>query len=96
VLRRNAKKREADLHAQGVKEANLYGADDDVYGGLNAFFLLMDKPEAYNLPNAANAVLPGRNNVSGYLGAAATAVLGLFAAVIARRQRNREAGGPEA
>src|SRR5918999_1508678 len=96
VLRRNAKKREADLHAQGLKEANLYGADDDVYGGLNAFFLLMDKPEAYNLPNAANAVLPGRNNVGGSLGVFATAVLGLFAAIIARRQRNREAAaGPE-
>jgi formate dehydrogenase iron-sulfur subunit len=92
VLRRNAKKREADLHAQGLKEANLYGADDDVYGGLNAFFLLMDKPEAYKLPNAANAVLPGRNNLGGYLGTFATAVLGLLAAVIARRQRNREAG----
>jgi formate dehydrogenase iron-sulfur subunit len=91
VLRRNAKKREADLHAQGLKEANLYGADDDVYGGLNAFFLLMDKPEAYNLPNAANAVLPGRNNVGGYLGLFATAVLGLLATIIARRQRNREA-----
>ena len=91
VLRRNAKKREADLHAQGLKEANLYGADDDVYGGLNAFFLLMDEPEAYNLPNAANAVLPGRNNLGGYLGLFATAVLGLLAAIIARRQRNREA-----
>jgi len=91
VLRRNAKKREADLHAQGLKEANLYGADDDVYGGLSAFFLLMDKPEAYNLPNAANAVLPGRNNVGGYLGLFATAVLGLLATIIARRQRNREA-----
>jgi formate dehydrogenase iron-sulfur subunit len=91
VLRRNAKEREADLHAQGLKEANLYGADDDVYGGLNAFFLLMDKPEAYNLPNAANAVLPGRNNAGGYLGMFATAVLGLLGAIIARRQRNREA-----
>ena len=69
-LRATAKKREAQLHAQGLKEANLYGADDEVYGGLNAFFLLMDKPEAYNLPNAANAVLPGRNNMSGYLGRA--------------------------
>src|SRR5919198_5286588 len=83
-LRETAKKREAQLHAQGLKEANLYGADEDVYGGLNAFFLLMDKPEAYNLPNAANAVLPGRNNVRGYLGAFATAVLGVLAAVIAR------------
>jgi len=91
-LRETAKKREAQLHAQGLKEANLYGHDDKVYGGLNAFFLLMDKPEAYKLPNAANAVLPGRNNVSGYLGGFATAVLGLLAAVIARRQRNRAAG----
>jgi formate dehydrogenase iron-sulfur subunit len=90
-LRETAKKREAQLHAQGLKEANLYGHDDKVYGGLNAFFLLMDKPEAYKLPNAANAVLPGRNNVGGYLGMFGTAVLGLLAAIIARRQRNREA-----
>jgi formate dehydrogenase iron-sulfur subunit len=90
-LRETAKKREADLHAQGIKEANLYGHDEKVYGGLNAFFLLMDKPEAYKLPNAANAVLPGRNNAGGYLGVFATAVLGVFGALIARRQRNKEA-----
>jgi formate dehydrogenase iron-sulfur subunit len=93
-LRKRAKKREATLHAQGIKEANLYGHDDKVYGGLNAFFLLMDEPEAYNLPNAANAVLPQRNNLGGYLGIFATAVLGLFGALIARRERNR--GGGEA
>jgi formate dehydrogenase iron-sulfur subunit len=92
-LREKAKKREAQLHAQGIKEANLYGHDDKVYGGLNAFFLLMDEPEAYKLPNAANAVLPQRNNLGGYLGVFATAVLGLLGAVIARRQRN--AGGGE-
>jgi formate dehydrogenase iron-sulfur subunit len=93
-LRTKAKKREADLHAQGLKEANLYGHDDKVYGGLNAFFLLMDKPEAYKLPNAANAVLPGRNNLGGYLGVFVTAVLGLFGVVIARRERNRGGGEP--
>jgi formate dehydrogenase iron-sulfur subunit len=91
-LRETARKREADLHAQGLKEANLYGADDDVYGGLGAFFLLMDKPEAYKLPNAANAVLPQRNNLGGYLGVFVTAVLGLLGAVIARRQRNMGRG----
>src|SRR5215218_7241906 len=90
-LHARADQRLADLHAQGVAEANLYGRDQTVYGGLNAFFLLMDKPEAYRLPNAANAVLPGRNNVPGYLGMFATAVLGLLATIIARRQRNREA-----
>jgi formate dehydrogenase iron-sulfur subunit len=95
-LRKRAKKREAKLHAQGLKEANLYGHDDKVYGGLNAFFLLMDKPEAYNLPNAANAVLPSRNNIGGYLGAAVTAVLGLLGTVIALRERRRRDGDPPA
>jgi formate dehydrogenase iron-sulfur subunit len=74
------------LHSQGLGEANLYGHDEEVYGGLNAFFLLMDKPEVYNLPNAANAVLPKRNNLGGYLGVVGTAVLGLLGAVIALRE----------
>jgi formate dehydrogenase iron-sulfur subunit len=52
----------------------------------------MDKPEAYNLPNAANAVLPSRNNIGGYLGGVVTAVLGLLATVIALRERRRGAG----
>jgi formate dehydrogenase iron-sulfur subunit len=91
-LRERAKRREAQLHAQGLKQANLYGHDDEVYGGLNAFFLLMDKPETYNLPNAKNAVLPGRNNAGGYLGVLVTAVLGVFAALVARRERNRGGG----
>jgi formate dehydrogenase iron-sulfur subunit len=91
-LRDRAKKREAQLHAQGLKEANLYGHDDEVYGGLNAFFLLMDKPEAYKLPNAANAVLPGRNNLGGYLGVLVSALLGVLGTVIALRERNRHAG----
>src|SRR6266536_2244927 len=45
-LHQQADKRLADLHSQGVAEAQLYGRDDSVYGGLNAFFLLMDKPAA--------------------------------------------------
>jgi formate dehydrogenase iron-sulfur subunit len=93
-LRQTAAKREADLHAQGLKEANLYGHDDKVYGGLSAFFLLMDKPETYGLPNPENAVLPGRNNVGGYLGALITAIAGVFAALFALRERNRGAGQP--
>jgi formate dehydrogenase iron-sulfur subunit len=95
VLKRNARKREADLHAQGLKEARLYGADDDVYGGLNAFFLLMDEPEAYGFPNAENAVLPERNNVGGYLGAVATAVLGAFGALFALRERGKRRAAEE-
>jgi formate dehydrogenase iron-sulfur subunit len=86
-LREKARKREADLHEQGLLAANLYGADETVYGGLNAFFLLMDTPETYKLPNAENAVRPKRNDVGGYLGMFGTAVLALFGAVIALRNR---------
>jgi formate dehydrogenase iron-sulfur subunit len=86
-LHERADKRLADLHSQGVAEANLYGRDEEVYGGLNAFFLLMDKPETYRLPNAANATLPGRNNVGGWLTGAVTAVLGVLGGLIALRRR---------
>ena len=93
-LRARARLRLDDLHAQGVDQANLYGADDSVYGGLNAFFLLMDKPEAYKLPNAANAVLPRRNNARGYLATLVTATLGVIGGLIAlRRRREAEPAG---
>ena len=88
-LQQRADQRLTDLHAQGVAEANLYGRDQAVYGGLNAFFLLMDKPEAYKLPNAANAVLPGRNNPGSYLAGLVTAVLGVFGGLIALRRRGQ-------
>jgi formate dehydrogenase iron-sulfur subunit len=42
----------------GMGEAYLYGADADEQPGtqgLNAFFLLVDEPEAYNLPPAPSA-----------------------------------------
>jgi formate dehydrogenase iron-sulfur subunit len=94
-LRLTAKKRVDDLHAQGVTEARLYGADDSVYGGLNAFFLLMDEPETYGLPNAANAVLPSRNNARGYLATVVTAALGVIGGLIALRRR-REPSPPTA
>ena len=86
-LRMLAGQRLDDLHTQGVGQARLYGADDKVYGGLNAFFLLMDKPEAYHLPNEANAVLPSRNNARGYLATLVTAVVGVIGGLIALRRR---------
>jgi formate dehydrogenase iron-sulfur subunit len=86
-LRETAAKRVETLHAQGIEEARLYGHDTKVYGGLNAFFLLMDEPERYHLPDEANAVLPGRNNVGGYLTGAVTAVLGVLGGLIALRRR---------
>ena len=74
-----------ELQKQGYAKAQLYGRDEKVYGGLNAFFLLMDKPEVYKLPNEANATLPSRNNLPGYVGGVATAVVGLIAGLLAFR-----------
>jgi formate dehydrogenase iron-sulfur subunit len=86
-LRERARQRLDVLHGQGVPEARLYGEDDSVYGGLNAFFLLMDEPEAYQMPNAANAVLPSRNNERGYLTVLVTAVVAAVGGLIALRRR---------
>jgi formate dehydrogenase iron-sulfur subunit len=86
-LRSRAEERVAALHSQGVPEAQLYGADDSVYGGLNAFFLLMDEPEKYGLPNAENAVLPRRNNPLSYLTMLVTGTLAALGGLIALRRR---------
>lgn len=86
-LQKKADARLATLQAQGVSTAQLYGRDASVYGGLNAFFLLMDKPETYGLPNPRNAQLPRRNNLGGYLGSLVTATLGVLAAMVAFRTR---------
>ena len=50
-LKTHARERLAELHTRGVKDARLYGEDESIMdGGLNSFFLLLDKPEVYNLP----------------------------------------------
>jgi formate dehydrogenase iron-sulfur subunit len=51
-LQKQAKDRVEQLHRQGESDAYLYGADDKILGGLNAFYLLVDKPEVYGLPSA--------------------------------------------
>jgi len=96
-LHQKADARLATLKAQGYEKAELYGRDDSVYGGLGAFFLLMDKPEVYGLPNAANAGLPSRNNFGGYVNAFIVAALGVFAGMVAFRKRSPgepDAGSP--
>ena len=46
-----AKERVAQLHAQGMTEARLYGANElDGVGGTGSVFLLLDEPEVYGLP----------------------------------------------
>jgi len=46
-----ARERVAQLHAQGLTEARLYGANEhDGVGGTGSIFLLLDEPEVYGLP----------------------------------------------
>jgi formate dehydrogenase iron-sulfur subunit len=50
-LQTRARERVGMLHARGVTDAYLYGVDERTsVGPLNAFFLLVDRPEVYNLP----------------------------------------------
>jgi formate dehydrogenase iron-sulfur subunit len=76
-LKAHARQRLGILHERGVNEAQLYGADDNILeGGLNSFFLLLDKPEIYNLPQ--NPQRPSNNVVPASLWTIlAAAVLGL-------------------
>ncbi|MGA8180397.1 MAG: 4Fe-4S dicluster domain-containing protein [Desulfobacterales bacterium] len=52
----SAEARVRQLHEQGETGAYLYGADDTLAGGLNAFYLLVDRPGVYGLPEAIDLV----------------------------------------
>jgi formate dehydrogenase iron-sulfur subunit len=70
-LRARAEERVETLQARGVS-SYLYGVGADTsVGDLNAFFLLTDVPEAYNLP--ARPVLPSTHQPAGYASAALAA-----------------------
>jgi formate dehydrogenase iron-sulfur subunit len=50
-LRERARKRVEALHGHGVKDAYLYGdLPSASYSSLNSFYLLVDKPSVYGLP----------------------------------------------
>jgi formate dehydrogenase iron-sulfur subunit len=88
-----ASKRVAALHARGVDGAYLYGAadepEDQLAGGLGAFFLLTQPPERYGLP--AQAESPIQENVVpatvAALGAGLLAAAGVAAAFLWERRR---------
>ncbi len=92
-LRSRARRRVDALHKQGVSNAYLYGTPDapGATGGiksLNAFFLLLDKPEVYNLPSAP--VLPAsrtnRGLATGILTMAALGVAAVFGFALGRKR----------
>ncbi len=50
-LRERARKRVEELHRRGVPGAYLYGdASTETYSELNSFYLLVDRPSVYGLP----------------------------------------------
>jgi formate dehydrogenase iron-sulfur subunit len=93
VLRQRARRRLADLYEQGVENAYLYGVPGGPgatggIGSLSAFFLLLDQPEVYNLPQ--QPTLPSTRVFTGLATGMLTMVsLGLAAALsfVAGRQR---------
>ncbi|MFI5273719.1 MAG: 4Fe-4S dicluster domain-containing protein [Ktedonobacterales bacterium] len=72
-LRERAYDRVGRLHERGVTGAYLYGADErGSTGNLNAFFLLVDRPQVYNLPEQPH--VPAAQVLPAYL---ATVLAGL-------------------
>ncbi|MBV9172878.1 MAG: 4Fe-4S dicluster domain-containing protein [Chloroflexi bacterium] len=93
-LQRQADVRLGQLQQAGHSEARLYGRDDAMLGGLNSFYLLMDQPNVYGLPEAPQ--LPSTNlPASGGLGVVA-AVLAGIAGILAFRKRRMDPGEPAA
>jgi formate dehydrogenase iron-sulfur subunit len=92
-LKDRAQKRVEQLHQAGEKRAYLYGADEKVLGGLNSFYLLVDKPEVYGLP--PDPKMPTRNLESGtWFSALGAVLIGLMGVINFRnrgaRLENRE------
>jgi formate dehydrogenase iron-sulfur subunit len=91
-LQRRARERVEQLHRAGQTEAYLYGADESVLGGLNAFYLLVDRPETYGLP--LNPQLPSRRVPRSSLWSVVTAFLAGLGMLFAFRDRTKKAPSP--
>ena len=87
-LRDRAARRVEQLHATGAADAYLYGSDDKILGGLNAFYLLIDPPQTYGLPAEVVPQVPSRvvwpSSVKS-IAASLTIALGAFLAFGRRR-----------
>jgi formate dehydrogenase iron-sulfur subunit len=86
-LQERAQRRVEQLQSQGESRAQLYGADrNGPLGGLNAFFLLVDEPEAYGLPREPK--MPTRNLVkSSMLSTLGAVVMTVIGALTLRAKR---------
>ena len=88
-LREKARKRVEDLRARGQLDAYLYGdKPTEDYSALNAFFLLTDHPNVYNLPEAPKR--PARGMVGRYVASLATGfALTALAAILFSKESGR-------
>jgi formate dehydrogenase iron-sulfur subunit len=89
-LKQKAQARVEQLHGRGERGAYLYGADEKMLGGLNSFYLLVDRPEVYGLP--PDPKLPSRNLKPGSLWSALGAVvIGVVGLISLRTRRTDDA-----
>ena len=92
-LAQRAERRVEALHARGETNAYLYGKDEATQpgtGGLNAFFLLTERPEVYNLPPDPVTPTKRAGETWAALGvAAAGLLLASFGVVLAARGGDR-------
>ena len=90
-----ASRRVAQLHRRGLEGAYLYGAgdapEDEIAGGLGAFFLLTEPPERFGLPAQADSPIQANAPVATALGvgAATLAALGTIASFVLAHRRQR-------
>src|SRR5262249_19320265 len=87
-LKQQAQARVEQLHSRGERGAYLYGADEKMLGGLNSFYLLVDKPETYGLPS--DPKMPTRNLKSGSMWSTIGAVVIALGGLLSLRGRRTD------
>lgn len=95
-LRKRAEGRLQQLQSEGFSKAQLYGADEKILGGLNSFYLLLDQPAVYGLPD--NPKVPSRSVLPASLLSIGSAIAVGLAALFSFRVRrvNQLQGGEPA
>jgi formate dehydrogenase iron-sulfur subunit len=95
-----ASRRVAELHRRGIEGAYLYGAgdecDEQLAGGLGAFFLLTEPPERFGLPAQADSPVQENLAPATFAGLAAGVLASAGAAVafvITARRAGAQASG---
>jgi formate dehydrogenase iron-sulfur subunit len=87
-LRQRADARVNQLHSQGQPSAYIYGKED-MLGGLNSFYLLVNKPEVYGLPR--NPELATVRTAPSWLFSAGSAVVAGIVGLLGFRKHRMDA-----